>query len=130
MTVPDFGGLSVAVVGDLIADLDVVTEPRGLSREAPVMVLRHASEQVGAGGAANVARNLRTLGARTSVLGAVGRDARGRELVQILEEEGIIVFAACIRVFLIIEHIHFLFLKLDSHFINHFSRRGMKSDMV
>lgn len=87
--VPPFAGLSVAVVGDLIADFDVLTEPRGLSREAPVMVLRHLDESVGAGGAANVARNLRALGARTSVLGAVGRDPRGRELLQILDDEEI-----------------------------------------
>ena len=86
---PDFRELSVAVVGDLIADHSIVCEPRGLSREAPVMVLRHAVETVGAGGAANVARNLRALGARTSIVGAVGRDARGRELLQILADEGI-----------------------------------------
>ena len=87
--VPDFSQLSVAVVGDLIADHSIVCEPRGLSREAPVMVLRHAVETVGAGGAANVARNLRALGARTRIVGAVGRDARGRELLQILADEAI-----------------------------------------
>ena len=85
--IPEFARLRVAVAGDLIADHYVVTEPRGLSREAPVMVLRHAREQVVAGGAANVARNLRALGARTQILGAVGRDARGREILQILADE-------------------------------------------
>jgi len=85
----DFSGLAVAVVGDLVADHSIVCEPRGLSREAPVMVLRHQGESIGAGGAANVARNLSALGARTRVLGAVGRDARGRELLQILCDEAI-----------------------------------------
>jgi D-beta-D-heptose 7-phosphate kinase/D-beta-D-heptose 1-phosphate adenosyltransferase len=87
--VPDFSKLSVAVVGDLISDHYLVCEPRGLSREAPVMVLRLAFDQFGAGGAANVARNLRTLGARTYAFGAVGRDARGRELIGQLEADGI-----------------------------------------
>lgn len=87
--VPEFDRLRVAVVGDLIADHFLITEPKGLSREAPVMVLRHASERTGAGGAANVACNLRALGAHTRILGAVGRDARGRELLEILEQEGI-----------------------------------------
>lgn len=87
--VPDFSALRVAVLGDLIADHFVVCEPRSLSREAPVMVLRHAHEYVGAGGAANVARNLHALGAKTSIFGVVGRDARGRELHELLENDHI-----------------------------------------
>lgn len=86
---PEFGGLRVAVAGDLICDHYVVAEPRGLSREAPVMVLRHRSESVGAGGAANVARNLRALGATTLCVGALGRDARGREVIERLEAAGV-----------------------------------------
>ncbi len=86
---PDFESLRVAVAGDLICDHYIACEPRGLSREAPVMVLRHLGERIGAGGAANVARNLRALGALTSCIGAVGRDERGRELIELLEREGI-----------------------------------------
>ena len=41
MAVPDFSGLRVAVVGDLIADHYLFASPRRLSREAPVMVLSH-----------------------------------------------------------------------------------------
>ncbi|MDP6407805.1 MAG: PfkB family carbohydrate kinase [Planctomycetota bacterium] len=81
---PDFQGLRVAVVGDPIADLYLHAHPRRLSREAPVMVLRHLSERIGAGGAANVARNLRALGPSVSLFGAVGRDTNGRELARIL----------------------------------------------
>jgi len=84
---PDFTGLAVAVLGDLVADHYLHAEPTRLSREAPVMVLRHRAEQLGAGGAANVARNLAALGARVSVFGAVGRDRSGRELVRLLEDE-------------------------------------------
>ena len=85
----DFGRLRVAVAGDLICDHYLACEPRGLSREAPVMVLRHVAERYGAGGAANVARNLRALGAATACLGVVGRDERGREVIVLLEGEGI-----------------------------------------
>ena len=87
--VPSFEGLRVAVVGDLVADHYLRAEPRRLSREAPVMVLRHCSEETGAGGAANVARNLRALGSSVSLLGAVGRDLQGRELLRTLEAEGV-----------------------------------------
>jgi rfaE bifunctional protein kinase chain/domain len=86
---PDFSKLKVAVVGDLIADHWLHAQPTRLSREAPVMVLRHVSESIGAGGAANVARNLRSLGSHVTMLGVVGRDANGRELLRLLEGDGI-----------------------------------------
>ncbi len=86
--VPDFGRFAVAVVGDLVADHYLHAEPSRLSREAPVMVLKHRSESIGAGGAANVARNLRSLGARVEVFGLVGRDGSGRELLRTLEADG------------------------------------------
>lgn len=84
-----FAGLRVAVVGDAVCDHDLLASPQRLSREAPVMVLRHEGERFGAGGAANVARNLAALGARVVLLGTVGRDAPGRELRSILERAGI-----------------------------------------
>jgi len=82
-SVPVFGAFSslrIAVLGDLIADHWLHARPARLSREAPVLVLRHEREELGCGGAANVARNLRALGAEVAVFGAVGRDATGREL--------------------------------------------------
>lgn len=87
--VPDFTSLRVAVVGDLIADHYLFARPQRLSREAPVMVLSHERDTVGAGGVANVARNLRSLGAMVRIFGAAGRDANGRELVRLLEGQGI-----------------------------------------
>ena len=89
--VPDFTGLRVAVVGDLIADHYLFASPSRLSREAPVLVLRHEREEIRGGGSANVARNLWSLGAQTHVIGAVGRDANGRELRSLLETESITV---------------------------------------
>lgn len=89
MTIPDFSELSVGVVGDLIADHYLFAQPQRLSREAPVMVLSHQRDELGAGGAANVARNLAALGAQVTLFGIVGRDANGRELIQMLEADGI-----------------------------------------
>ena len=84
-----FAGLRIAVLGDLIADHWLYARPSRLSREAPVLVLRHEREELGCGGAANVARNLRALGAEVAVFGAVGRDATGRELAAALAAERI-----------------------------------------
>ena len=86
---PDFEAQRVAVIGDLVTDHYLFAEPRRLSREAPVMVLRYRSESISAGGAANVARNLRALGAAVSVFGVVGNDGNGRELLRALETEGL-----------------------------------------
>ncbi|HET9257687.1 MAG TPA: PfkB family carbohydrate kinase [Pseudonocardiaceae bacterium] len=77
------------MVGDLIADHYIYAEPRRLSREAPVIVLRHTGERIGAGGAANVARNLRALHSRVRILGIVGRDEQGGELLRVLGEESV-----------------------------------------
>lgn len=89
MRLPDFSKLKVAVVGDLIADHWLRAQPVRLSREAPVMVLKHLGDSIGAGGAGNVARNLRALGAHVTLLGVVGRDPNGRELLRLVEGEGI-----------------------------------------
>jgi len=55
--------------------------------------MQHAGEEIGAGGAANVARNLWAMGAQTMLLGCVGRDANGRELLRLLESNQIEVDA-------------------------------------
>ncbi|MFT4708900.1 MAG: rfaE bifunctional protein kinase chain/domain [Bacteroidia bacterium] len=86
---PDFSGLTVAVVGDLIADRYIYARPTRPSREAPVMVLRQEGEQILPGGAANTARSARCLGARTHLVGCVGRDDAGHALVDRLGGEGI-----------------------------------------
>jgi rfaE bifunctional protein kinase chain/domain len=86
---PDLRDLRVAVAGDVVVDHYLLARPRRLSREAPVMVLRHLSDSRGAGGAANVARNLRALGAGVSLFAVAGRDTDGRELARLLDEEGI-----------------------------------------
>ncbi len=84
-----FAGLRIAVLGDVVADHWLYARPLRLSREAPVLVLRHEREELGCGGAANVARNLRALGAEVAVFGAVGNDATGRELSAALAAERI-----------------------------------------
>lgn len=73
----DFSAQRVAVCGDLIADRYVYASPQRLSREAPVMVLRYEHEQLGAGGAANVARNVAALGSEVTAFGAIGTDESG-----------------------------------------------------
>lgn len=79
---------TVVVLGDLVADEYVYGETDRVSREAPVPVVRHESTEVTLGGAANAAANVASLGAAVRPVGVVGRDATGRELIRLFQEQG------------------------------------------
>src|SRR5918998_6031877 len=87
--VRSFAGRRVLVVGDLVADQFVFGEISRVSREAPVLILRHERTETVPGGAANCAANLASLGARATIVGTVGDDAAGRALVERLGEMGV-----------------------------------------
>lgn len=78
----------VLVVGDLIQDRYILGRVDRVSPEAPVPVVRVEAFQWGLGGAANVAANLAGVGARASVVGVVGHDAAGQEIVDGLRDLG------------------------------------------
>jgi D-beta-D-heptose 7-phosphate kinase/D-beta-D-heptose 1-phosphate adenosyltransferase len=78
-----------AVIGDFMLDRYLTGEVARISPEAPIPVVRFRSETVRLGGAGNVARNLRALGAGVSAIGLVGDDADRDELRRCLEDEGI-----------------------------------------
>jgi rfaE bifunctional protein kinase chain/domain len=60
-----------------------------ISPEAPVPVINTRQREVRLGGAANVALNLKALGVKADLCALVGKDEHGRELLQLLEKEGI-----------------------------------------
>ncbi len=62
----------VLVVGDLLADEYIFGETGRISREAPVLILRHVGRRVIPGGAGNSVLNLRALGARPIPVGVLG----------------------------------------------------------
>ena len=72
-------------------DRYVIGEVNRISPEAPVPVLTVHEEQAVAGGAANVALNIRSLGAQVESIGWFGQDDRGNELVEILQNKEILV---------------------------------------
>jgi len=84
-----FSQRRVVVIGDLVADQFLYGEISRVSREAPVMILRHERTETVPGGAANCAANLAALGARTTLLGIVGQDQAGQALVLRLREMGV-----------------------------------------
>lgn len=80
---------TVMVIGDVILDEYVTGRVTRLSREAPVPVLELESKAYIAGGAANPAANIVSLGGRAIQVGVVGDDAPGEQLRQILLDDGI-----------------------------------------
>src|SRR5579859_7815743 len=80
-----FQKLRLMVAGDLIADEYIYGDSQGLSREAPVLILRYTHTDVKAGGAANAAHNAADLGAQVYPLGVVGEDEAGAKLLQLFK---------------------------------------------
>ena len=83
-----FDSCSVAVVGDLMLDRYIWGRASRISQEAPVPVVRVDHETVAPGGAANVVRNLVTLGAKAVAFGIIGDDPHGVRLCDCLREVG------------------------------------------
>ncbi len=85
----DWAETRVLVVGDVMLDRYIWGDVERISPEAPVPVVRlsHRSEQPG--GAANVAMNIASLGARVTLCGFAGEDEEGGALNAYLEKAGI-----------------------------------------
>jgi rfaE bifunctional protein kinase chain/domain len=82
-----FSRQTIVVLGDLVADEFVFGEISRVSREAPVLILRHRETQRVPGGGANAANNLADLGARVLPVGVVGDDAAGHALVDYFRQK-------------------------------------------
>lgn len=79
--VEQFAGKRVLLLGDFVADEFQFGEISRVSREAPVLILRHRETRVLPGGGANAANNFAALGARVSAVSVVGDDAAGDALL-------------------------------------------------
>ena len=75
-----FSKTRVGVIGDMAADVYIYGKPYRLSREAPVIVIRHDYQKVVPGGAANTVNNLIQLGAQVYPMGILGNDDAGVEV--------------------------------------------------
>lgn len=84
-----FRGTSVTVLADLVADEFVFGEIARVSREAPVLILKHRERTVVPGGGANAVMNLAALGVNVLPVGVVGDDEVGSLLVEAFREKKI-----------------------------------------
>jgi rfaE bifunctional protein kinase chain/domain len=77
-----FPKATVTVLGDLVADEFVFGEISRVSREAPVLILKHRDRKIIPGGGANAIYNLADLGVNVLPVGVVGDDEAGRVLLR------------------------------------------------
>ncbi len=79
----------VLVTGDAMLDRYWFGDAERISPEAPVPVVRITRQEARLGGAANVARNIASIGAHSTLLSVVGDDEPGRLIEKLLKEAGI-----------------------------------------
>src|SRR5215831_16091234 len=78
--VEQFRGKKVVLYGDFVADEFQYGDISRVSREAPVLILKHRETKLVPGGGANAANNLVALGAKVFPITAVGNDVAGEAL--------------------------------------------------
>lgn len=84
-----FSEKRIAVIGDVMVDEWIWGEVNRISPEAPVPVVDVKRRSYTPGGASNVVNNLSSLGARTSLVGVIGKDHPGALLVKELKSRGV-----------------------------------------
>ena len=89
LSIPDFSAASVVVAGDVMLDRYLFGGTERISPEAPVPVVQVRETVNRAGGAANVAANLASLGVDTTLIGVVGQDDEAAALQAVLEQQNV-----------------------------------------
>ncbi|HEY3113401.1 MAG TPA: PfkB family carbohydrate kinase [Gemmatimonadaceae bacterium] len=78
----------IAIIGDAMLDVYLRGDVDRISPEAPVPVVRVRDKELALGGAANVAQNVAAIGASCNLVCAVGEDAEGQVIKDMLRELG------------------------------------------
>lgn len=92
----EFNSLNVLIIGDVMLDSYIWGAVERISPEAPVPIVNVKKKDFRLGGAANVALNIASLGAKPILCALIGDDEDGRKLLQRLDEgkiskEGIVI---------------------------------------
>lgn len=87
--IKSFSKLNIMVIGDVMVDSYFFGSVDRISPEAPVSIISVSKKDHRPGGAANVALNLKSLGANVTVCAVIGNDEEGRELALLLNKADI-----------------------------------------
>lgn len=83
-----FSKQKIMIVGDVMLDVYMKGKVERISPEAPVPIVSVTERFSRLGGAANVAQNLKTLGAQPILCSIVGKDEKSKELLELMQEQG------------------------------------------
>lgn len=84
-----FTGRKIVILGDVVADQFLHGTISRVSREAPVFILDHDNTETRAGGGANAAVNVASLGGEPVLVGFIGDDQNGERLRETLQASGV-----------------------------------------
>lgn len=84
-----FENIPVLIIGDVMIDAYLFGNVERISPEAPVPIVAVNKKESRLGGAANVALNLASLGAKPILCSTIGNDAEGNELIELLIKSNI-----------------------------------------
>src|SRR3954464_3399067 len=84
-----FAGCPVVVLGDMMLDEYLYGETTRISREAPVLILKHSRTLTLPGGGANPVSNIHSMGGQPRPVGVVGNDTPGESLRGIFRSKGL-----------------------------------------
>ncbi len=82
-----FNQLNVLIIGDVMVDSYLWGHVERISPEAPVPIVSVKSRENRLGGAANVALNVKAMGANPILCSVVGNDQKGEEFIDLLKEQ-------------------------------------------
>lgn len=85
----NFSDLNVLIIGDVMLDYYLFGQINRISSEAPVPIVDIERDEYKLGGAANVALNLKGLGANPTLVSIVGDDENGKRIISLLKDEQI-----------------------------------------
>jgi rfaE bifunctional protein kinase chain/domain len=84
-----FKDKKVLVFGDVMLDQYLIGYTERISPEAPVPVVKLKEKKFIPGGAANVAANISSLGGQPLLIGVIGDEQNGREVLNALEQKNV-----------------------------------------
>ncbi len=84
----EFRNLKVLIIGDVMMDAYLWGKVERISPEAPVPIVTISKRESRLGGAANVAINVQSLGAKPILCSVIGNDPNGRSFIELLQQCG------------------------------------------
>ena len=84
-----FNSLNVLIIGDVMIDSYIWGKVDRISPEAPVPIVRVTKKEDRLGGAANVALNIQSLGAKPLICAVIGDDIDGENFISLLKNQGL-----------------------------------------